>query len=284
MSTPYPPQAPAAAPEFVPQQAGYVSPIPVRSTHLGHALASEWTKIKSVRSTIWTLGVLLLLEIGIGLLITVQTVDSDYMDTPVTIPGMFGLLLGQICVITLGVLVVSSEYGTGMIRTTLTACPQRWRVLAAKMVVFFLLAFVTTAIGVALVVLASSGMHSGPEAQEATGGDWARAVIAAPAYVSTLGLLAVAVGSMLRHSAGAITAMLGVVLLPAIMAGFLSISESTAKIGEKMAEYNAPNSISTIYGMAMDDGSGGGSQFAVLAVVTAVAVAAAFALLAKRDV
>ncbi|MFI6641190.1 ABC transporter permease subunit [Streptomyces sp. NPDC050504] len=284
MSTPYPPQAPAAAPEFAPQHAGYVSPIPVRSTHLGHALASEWTKIKSVRSTTWTLSVLLLLEIGIGLLVAAQTADSDYLDTPVSVPGVFGLMLGQICVITLGVLVVSSEYGTGMIRTTLTACPQRWRVLAAKMLVFFVLAFVVTAAGVALVVLASSGMHSGPEVPELTGGDWARAVLAAPAYISTLGLLAVAVGSMLRHSAGAITAMLGVVLLPPIMAGFLSISESTAKVGEKMAEYNVPNSISTIYGLAMEEGAEGGAQFAVLAVVTAVAVAAAFALLAKRDV
>ena len=126
MSTPQPPvtQQPAPAWQAAPGTT-YTSPIPVVRTHLGHALASEWTKIRSVRSTMWTLGVFVLLVVGIGFLVAVQTSDVDYEDVPYTIPAFFGLVLGQICLITLGVLVVSSEYGTGMIRTTFTASPQR---------------------------------------------------------------------------------------------------------------------------------------------------------------
>ena len=61
--------------------------------------------------------------------------------TSVLVLGAYGVLLGSICVMTLGVLTITSEYGTGMIRTTFTACPSRGRILAAKSVVFFLIAF-----------------------------------------------------------------------------------------------------------------------------------------------
>lgn len=277
MTTPYQHQAPAGP--------GYTSPIPVTSAHLGHALASEWTKIKSVRSTMWTIGILLLLVISIGLLAAFQTTDSDFADTPYTVPALFGLLLGQICVITLGVLVVSSEYGTGMIRTTFTASPRRWRVLAAKFVVFFLLTFLVTAFAIAFVGIVTAALHSGPEARATTGAEWARTVLGGSLYVTLLGMLGLAVGSMLRHSAGAITTMLGVVLVPAIMPAFLFIWESTREVAETVMEYNAPNSLSAIFTLPMtgDDGNGM-KQLALLAVVTVVAMAGSFALLEKRDV
>jgi hypothetical protein len=139
----------------------YTSPIPVTRTHLGHALASEWTKIKSVRSTMWTLGVFVLLVVGIGFLVAAQTTNEDFTDVPYTIPAFFGLILGQICLITLGVLVVSSEYGTGMIRTTFTASPQRYRVLTAKLIIFFVVAFVVSALSIGVVGLSRRGCNGG---------------------------------------------------------------------------------------------------------------------------
>ncbi|MFJ6572971.1 ABC transporter permease subunit [Streptomyces sp. NPDC091292] len=287
MSTPHqqPPAAPGApvsapAPTWEqPSAAGsYTSPIPITRTHLGHAITSEWTKIKSVRSTVWTLGTFLLLVVGIGLLVASQTADRDYVDVPYTLPSFFGLVLGQICLITLGVLVISSEYGTGMIRTTLTASPARHRVLTAKLLIFFAVAFAVSAFAIGFVGLATAGMHSGAS-QEA----WIGTVFKGALYVSLLGVLAVAVGSMLRHSAGAITAMLGVVLVPAIMPAFLMISESTRKVGEKMLDYNAPNSLAKIF--QLDSGSGGGtSQLILLIAVVAAAIAGAYVLLERRDV
>lgn len=288
VGAPVPQGAPMAPPPAAPappsawQQAmnnAYTSPIPVKKTHLGNALASEWTKIKSVRSTMWTLGVFFLLVVGIGLLVAVNTQSRDYADVPFTIPAFFGLVLGQICLITLGVLVTSSEYGTGMIRTTFTASPQRYRVLTAKIMIFFVIAFVVSAGSVLLVGLMTSGMHSGPEAGDVA---WAGTVLKGGLYVSLLGVLALAAGSMLRHSAGAITAMLGVVLVPAILPVFLMISEGTRPFGEKMMDYNAINSLAKIFEM---DGAGGGtSQLLLLVGVTAAAIVGAFALLEKRDV
>ncbi|MFF6997366.1 ABC transporter permease [Streptomyces sp. NPDC008313] len=281
MSTPQPqmPQQAAPAPNWqAAPGASYTSPIPITRTHLGHALTSEWTKIKSVRSTMWTLGTFLLLVVGIGFLVATQTDDIDYVDVPYTIPAFFGLILGQICLITLGVLVVSSEYGTGMIRTTFTASPQRYRVLAAKLLIFFAVAFVVSAFAIGLVGLMASGMHSG--ASEVS---WGGTVLKGSLYVSLLGVLALAVGSMLRHSAGAITTMLGVVLVPAILPAFLMMSESMRTLGEKMMDYNAPNALAKIFELD-SEGAGGGSQLGLLAGVTGVAIAGAFALLERRDV
>ncbi|MEU0804514.1 ABC transporter permease subunit [Streptomyces sp. NPDC005970] len=286
-----PQQAPQPGMQAAPQQAyasaapgaGYTSPIPIRRTHLGNALASEWTKIKSVRSTIWTLSVMVALVIGIGLLVASGTKDSDYSSTPTTIPGLFGTLLGQLCIVTLGVLVVTSEYGTGMIRTTFTASPQRSRVLTAKALVFFVVSFVTTTAALAFVAWVSTAAHSGPGVQEPTSKQLVGATLGAGLYVSLLGLLSLAVGSMLRHSAGAITAMLGVVLLPAILPAFLMMSSSLQTLGEKMQKYSSPQSLAALF--QVDDSLGTGwSQVGMLAGITAVAFIAAYALLEKRDV
>ncbi len=285
MSTPQPPatQQPAQpAPQPAPQwQAApgpsYTSPIPVVRTHLGHALASEWTKIRSVRSTMWTLGVFLLLVVGIGFLAALQTDDTDYSGVPYTIPAFFGLILGQICLITLGVLVIASEYGTGMIRTTFTASPQRHRVLAAKMLIFFAVAYAVSVFAIGVVGLFVASLHATP-----TSTPWVGTIFMGALYVSLLGVLALAVGSMLRHSAGAITAMLGVVLVPAILPAFMMISESLRPVAEKVLEYNAINSLAAIFD-AGEEG-GGGAQLGVLVAVTAAAIAGAFLLLDRRDV
>jgi ABC-type transport system involved in multi-copper enzyme maturation permease subunit len=281
MSTPPPPlpQQAAAAPTWqAAPGTSYSSPIPVTPTHLGHALTSEWTKIKSVRSTLWTLGIFLLLVVGIGFLVAAQTQDSDFGDVPYTIPAFFGLILGQICLITLGVLVVSSEYGTGMIRTTFTASPQRHRVLTAKLIIFFAVAFTVSVFSIGLVGLMTSAMHSG-----SSNVSWGGTVIKGALYVSLLGVLSLAVGSMLRHSAGAITTMLGLVLVPAILPAFLMMSQSMRTIGEKMQEYAAPNALARVFALDNENGSGG-AQLGLLAGVTAAAIAAAFVLLERRDV
>ncbi|MEU4686530.1 ABC transporter permease subunit [Streptomyces xinghaiensis] len=266
----------------LPAQGGYASPIPVRDTHLGHAIAAEWTKIRSVRSTVWTLAVLAFLVLGIGFVISFFTDDGDYRTQAPIANGLFGLILGQICVVTLGVLVITSEYGTGLIRTTLTAAPRRSRVLTAKALVFLAVSWTVTTAVCTLTALMGAGMHSGPGVASADGGQWAGATVLAGLYVSLLGLLALAVGTLLRHSAGAITAMLGVVLLPAILPAFLLFSESMRPAAEKILEYNAINSLAALH--RVNDGGDGLSQLLLLAVVTAVALAGAYAALEKRDV
>ncbi|WP_242587402.1 ABC transporter permease [Streptomyces sp. MST-110588] len=260
--------------------AGYVSPIPVRPAHLGHALASEWTKIKSVRSTMWTLGVMVLLIAGIGLLAAVAA-GSDREMNPVLGLGFVGVLLGSLCVMTLGVLSISSEYGTGMIRTTLTACPSRARVLTAKAIVFFGLAFVITTVSTALVALLDCGLLNGPAP---TGDQWMRATVGAGLYVAMLGLLALAVGTLLRHSAGAISTMMGVVLLPLLLALFLR-GESLKPVQEALIEYSVPSALAALYDIPLlPSAPMGWTPLWIITGVTAVALGGAYAALATRDV
>ncbi|MCX4548141.1 ABC transporter permease subunit [Streptomyces sp. NBC_01387] len=278
---------PAPAPYQQPQQAGhYVSPIPVTDAHLGHAVASEWTKIRSVRSTMWTLGVMFVLVFGIGLLaaVAVRSSSAPMNNTPVLSMGFFGVLLGSMCVITLGVLTVASEYGTGMIRTTLTACPSRGRVLTAKGIVFFLLSFVILLVTTTLVAVIQYALLNGTSNSAPSGGDWFRATVGVSLYVALLGLLALAVGSLIRHSAGAITVMLGLLLLPLVLALFM-FSDSLATLREKLFEYSIPNQLSAFYDTSVaNSGPSGWEPLWILLGVTAVVYGAALAVLNQRDV
>lgn len=287
-STPPAPQAPyqQASPQQAYQQQPqgfYTSPIPVRPATLGDAIASEWTKIRSVRSTMWTLGVMtaLLLVIGVLTAVAVSASDSDMNGTPVLSLGFFGVLLSTICVITLGVMTIASEYGTGMIRTTLTACPSRGRVLGAKALVFFLLTFVLTTVMTSLVALVQSSML---DAASPTGGEWLRATVGVSLYVATLGLLALAVGALIRHSAGAITIMIGVVLLPLVLALFMFAS-SLEGLRDALLEYSVPNQLSVFYDNSVStSGPSGWDPLWIMIGVTAVAMGGAYLSMNQRDV
>ncbi|MDQ0940674.1 ABC transporter permease subunit [Streptomyces sp. V1I1] len=282
MTTPYQQQQAPYQQQGAPG-AVYSSPIPVRDAHLGDALASEWTKIRSVRSTMWTLGVMIVLMVGIGALsaVAVSAADADLQDQSVLSLGFFGVLLGSICVITLGVLTIASEYGTGMIRTTLTACPSRARVLTAKAIVFFLLVFILTTVITAIVgALQTAIVDQG----SSTGEDWFRATIGIALYVATLGLLSLAVGTLIRHSAGAITVMIGVVLLPLVLAMFM-FSESLRDLQQALFEYSIPNQIGVLYDTAVtESGPAGWDPLWIMLGVTAAALAGAYASLKARDV
>jgi hypothetical protein len=312
MTTPYQqqpqqqPGGPATATAPPPQggpMGGYASPIPLVRTHLGHAIASEWTKIRSVRSTVWTLGIMFALVVGVGALISFG-ISGEFTAMPLLAPGLFGLMLGQICIITLGVLVITTEYGTGMIRTTLTACPARGRVLVAKSLIFFTIAFVMTTVATSLTALINYALlseqeipkyaESYPELQDsfqdgkvvADSGEWLGATVGAGLYVSLLGLLSLAVGALLRHSAGAITTMLGVVLLPLVLALFM-VGETLEDLRDVLMKYSPLNGLASLYRIPMssDDPNGTGwPLLGILAIVTAVTLGLAYAMLSKRDV
>ncbi|GAA2478126.1 ABC transporter permease [Streptomyces longisporus] len=291
MSTPQPPMPQAAAPDW--QAAapgspypGYTSPIPVVRTHLGHAISSEWTKIRSVRSTMWTLGVFLLLVVGIGLLVAAvvagQASERSLEDQNPLSFGVFGLLLGSMCIITLGVLTTASEYGTGMIRTTMTACPSRARVLAAKAIVFFAVAFTVTFTSVLLVAVVDVAMLKG--AKVPSGGEWLKGTFGISLYIALLGLLSLLVGSIIRHSAGAITIMIALVLAPLVIALFM-FSQALEKVRQALFDYSIPNQLSAFYTNRLSDtGPTGWDPVWIALGVTAVAFAGAVALLQKRDV
>ncbi|MFC5721337.1 ABC transporter permease [Streptomyces gamaensis] len=295
--TPQPPAGPLARPAqpHWPGAApfgGYTSPIPLRKAHLGDAVAAEWTKIRSLRSTMWTLGVQAVLIIGIGILFAAAVGASDAAVTEGTTPlaySVFGTLLGLVCVITLGVLTMSSEFGTGLVRTTFTACPDRTRVLAAKAIVYFLLVTVVTTVAVAVTGAVSVALLDGRGFAEPTGGEWLRSTLGTGVFTGLVGLVALAVGTLLRHSAGAITAMLGLVLLP-MVAGAFMYAESLMDLRQALIEYSIPYQLFSLYGSDSGSGGpGGGGPLTgwdavwLMLAVAAAALTAACATLTRRD-
>ncbi|KJY40558.1 ABC transporter permease, partial [Streptomyces sp. NRRL S-444] len=227
-----------------------------------------------------------LLVVGVGLLAVSETRSADYQDVPLTAPALFGLLVGQVSVMVLGILTITSEYGTGLIRTTFTAAPDRARVLTAKYLVFSTVAFLTVTGSVAVVGLASAILRGGTAAGSHGGREWVNALIGC-LYVTLLGVLGLAVGAMLRHSAGAIAVMLGLVTLPPVIGGMLSMWETMASLGRAVLQFNAPVALMQLFGLPNNDTAnlpGNAAQLLLILLVTGAAVAGSFVLVGRRDV
>lgn len=193
---------------------------------------AEWTKLRSVRSTTWTLLATVGLAVGFGALIGASQMSSwDTLDPAERLrfdPTAFslsGLFLAQLAVGVLGVLLVTSEYATGQIRATFGATPQRLTVLAAK---------ATTFVGVVLatgLVASSSAFFVGQAIFSSKGLDASitdpgvlRAVVGGALYLTGIGLLGVGVGSLLRRTAGATSALVALLFIVPIVTGFLPSS------------------------------------------------------------
>jgi ABC-type transport system involved in multi-copper enzyme maturation permease subunit len=213
----------------------------------GQILLSEWTKIRTVRSTIWTLAVMVILIVGLALIIGATAGRLDDNDPNLGI-SLFGMLLAQIAAATLGVLTISAEYTTGMIRTTLTAAPNRLTVLTAKAVVFAGLMFVIGLVASLLAYAVGGALLSG--GQDPTNGELVKALIGGPLYLAVLGLLGLGLGVLLRHSAGAIAAVLGIILLPVII-GPIILNTVSEGIGEGIVQYSPMNALTLL---VLEDG------------------------------
>jgi ABC-2 type transport system permease protein len=195
-----------------------------RRVGFSHLLATEWTKIRSVRSTVWTLVIFAVVSLGLTGLFTWLTIRSlnsgrgaDRSATIASDPVNFilgtGLGLGQLAICVLGVLVITSEYSSGTIRASLLAVPKRIPMLVAKGVVFSVLVFV---IGEVVVFgsfyIGAAIVHSHFPVSLSQPGV-TRAVIGSGLYLTVLGLFALAIGSLIRHTAGAVTTVIGLVLV-----------------------------------------------------------------------
>src|SRR5215470_11606823 len=207
---------------------------------------SEFTKIRSVRSTYWTLMALVVACVGIGALFSwgqtqrllqarsvrgpigekaphgfAASVAADIHHQAASI-SLFGLLIGQLIIIVLGALVITSEYSTGMIRTSLTAMPRRGTVFAAKGVVFGLVALVTGLVTSFLAFFVGQAILSSQHVSTTLGHhDVLRTVIGGGLFLAVCGLLSFGIGAMLRHTAGVIAAGIGLMFVLWILSQFL---------------------------------------------------------------
>jgi ABC-2 type transport system permease protein len=132
------------------------------------AIASEFTKLRSVRSTYWTLGALFVVSVGLGIAITAGTAanfannpgNKAAFDATQTSLGAF-FELGQLIIAVIGAMVITSEYSTGMIRTSLTAQPRRGVVYAAKAIAFTSVTLVISVITAFVAFFTGQAMYSG---------------------------------------------------------------------------------------------------------------------------
>jgi len=188
---------------------------------LWHLIRSEWTKIWSVRSTLWTLGVLILVTVGLSTLFNwgessnlSQLSPKQRLQLDVTYTAMGGLILGQLAIAVLGSMVVTSEYGTGGIRSTFTAAPRRMRVMLSKAIVFGIVAFITgliVAFGsyfLAMIFWSQHGLATNLGQPHVL-----RAVFGGALYVLASGMLGFAFGTLLRHTGAAIATTIGLLFV-----------------------------------------------------------------------
>ena len=266
------------------------TPAPGHRVGFGHLLLTEWIKIRSVRSTVWTLILLFVLTVGFTALLSLAISASWDQARPATHAAVIadpvgtilgtGLEFGQLAVCVLGVLVISSEYAAGTIRVSLLAVPRRWPMMAAKALVFAVIVFVVGEVAAFGSFFAGSAiLHSHAPVSISDPGV-ARAIVGAGLYLTVLGWFAMAIGALLRHTAGAITTVIGVVFVLPIIAAFLP-----ASWGQHIHDY-----LPSVSGSMIAQAHQGANQvlspwqgFGVFCIWTALLLAVAFALLQRRD-
>ena len=245
MSAVLTPTAPAAAAPAAP--AG-----PLKVTQ-GRVIRSEWMKFRSLRSTLYTLLAAVALTIGIGALFSALTA-SEYHTfgaaekaafSPVS-TSLTGISFAVVAFGVLGVLLMSGEYSTGMIRASLTAVPRRLPVLWGKLAVFagtvFSVSLVASVISFYLGQALLSSHHLGVAI---TSPGALRAVVGAALYVTVAGMIGVALGALLRNTAAGISTFAAVFFVIPPLAGLLPIS-----IREHVSPYLPSNAGEALWGGA----------------------------------
>ena len=204
-----------------------------RRVALIRTIRCEFTKIRSVRSTYWTLLALVLASAAWCVAYCLGTVHqwphmsaqdrSGFDATQDTILGL--ALLGQLVIVVFGALVLTSEYSTGMIRTSLTAMPRRVTVYVAKALVFAVVALAVTLVAAFIAFfLGQALLASTHENATLSEPNVLRAVIGSALYVTLCGLFAFAAGAIFRHTAATITSIIGLLFVIPILIHLLPSS------------------------------------------------------------
>jgi ABC-2 type transport system permease protein len=266
--------------------------LPPASGRAGFAgtLRSEFTKIRSVRSTYWTLAALLVVSIGIGAAFTGATAASwshmDAVDKATFDPAgtsIAGLVyLGQLVIVVIGAMALTAEYSTGMIRTSLTAMPRRLTVYAAKAVVFAVIALVVTfAAAFIAFFLGQYLLSSTHDTATLSQPNVLRAVIGSAVYVTTVGLFAYAVGAILRHTAAVISSVIGLFFVVPILVPLLP--HAWRDDITRWLPNSAGNALVTTVGSPDAHLFAAWGQYAVLAAYTLALLVAGAILFRTRD-
>jgi ABC-2 type transport system permease protein len=254
------------------------------------AIRSEWTKIRSVRSTYWTLAVLVIVGIGLSAAICAATASNfthigagQHRGFDATSRSLTAFVeLGQLVLMVLGALVMTAEYSTGMIRTSLASQPRRGTVYLAKGIVFAVMALVVSLVTSFIAFFVGQLLlHSTGHSATLSDPNVLRAIVGSALYVTVIGLLAYAVGAIIRHTAGTIAAMVGILFILPLIVEVLPASW-TNDIGRWL-----PGSAGQVMLATVNQGGtnlfSAWPQFAVTVGYTAILLIVGAILFRKRD-
>jgi ABC-2 type transport system permease protein len=254
-----------------------------------HVLLSEWTKLRSVRSTAWSLVVGFLLTIAFPVIFAFVTSShwgsmsphERASRSPLDI-ALAGVNVAQLAIAVLGVLLISAEYSTGSIRSTFVAVPKRLPVLWAKLLDYAVVSFVLMVPAVIISFFASQAILAKHDILQIsfTQAGVARSVIGGALYVTLVGIFALAIGAMVRNTAGGIATFAGIFfVLPPLM-NILPLSWNNA-----ISQYLPSDAGRQLFSLQHADHTltplAGGL---LLAAYCAAALAIAAVLLVRRDV
>lgn len=268
--------------------AGPASRLPAGHYRFAGAARMEWIKLRSLRSTRWTALVMAAGMIGLGIL-ALRWYPSHWQHLPAARKASFdpvnqgftGVAIAQLAMGLLGVLVMTGEYSSAMIRATLAAVPDRRLLLAAKAAVFGVAALAVGEVLSFVTFLAGQATLTSPVPHATLGQPGVlRAVLMTGAYLSLVGLIGLGIGAIIRHSAAAIAVLAGLILvLPPVLLAFPGSVGSA--VGQYLPELIAENSLAVIhpvpYSLSPWTGLG------VLCLQAAVVLGAGGLLLARRD-
>lgn len=267
-------------------------PLP-RLPHTGRVtqlrvVVSEWTKLRSVRSTRWSLLIAGLLTIGFPLLFAAVTSSRwGHMSAseragrnPLDV-ALAGVNVSQLAIAVLGVLAITAEYSTGMIRASFTAVPKRLPVLWAKLGVFSVVAFALSLPAVLIAFFASQAILSRHHILQISfsHAGVARSVIGGAVYLMLVGAFAMALGAIIRNTAGGISAFAAIFFVIPPLLNVLPASWNNA-INPYLPSEAARSIFSLTHGAhSLAPGPG----LALFVGYTLLAIAIAAVLLVRRD-
>ena len=255
------------------------------AAHAGEVVRSEWCKLRSVRSTWWALAAALVFNVLTAALLAVFLPRALSAHEEAAIDSvrvsLGGLHLSQVAFGLLGVLIITGEYGSGMIRASLAAVPQRRLMLAAKTAVFAVAAAVTGIAACLAAYLIFQAFLPAGNAMRTSLSDpgVARAVIGAGLYLAALGLFGLGIGAVIRSAAGTAAALFGVLFVPSILITLLPASWQNTS--GRYLPMNAGEVIYSVQHQAHTLSPWAG--FGVFSGYAAAALLAGFIMISRRD-
>lgn len=262
------------------------------------SLHAEWTKLRTVPSTLWSLLGILAFTVAVTVLVT-SAIDTSGCPPPTTgcdedttALSLSGVYLGQVAVVVLAALALSAEYDSMMIRTTFAANPRRGGVFTAKATVVTVAVLGASVLGVLGSLVAGRSVLPGNGFTAANGypppsladEPTLRAVVGTTLYLTLVGLLSLGVAAIVRHTAAAITTPLAILYIPFIVVLIVPMPVETREMIQKYSPMTAGLAVQATVERADSVPIGPWAGLGVLAAYAGAAVVLGYTVLKIRDV